>query len=236
MLSEFQIFMIPVAPQAWVHQTVAYKCTHDNEDYYFLNNIMWIIEGIMEKSHAIPKAGGKMDDIPTDLDVLAIDQLLAVVDRVEGLTVTVGVSDVFRWNWGAKETYSAQSYYLGMFHGSIEMASVLQVWKSRARAKCRFFLWLALHDRCWTTYKLERCGLPHPSACPFYDQAQESITHWLGCVLARTAWAACLRWWDRENRLPPQGVLLADWLQSSRGRATDVRDHWTGVVLICWCL
>jgi hypothetical protein len=42
--------------------------------------------------------GGWLDDIPADLDALAIDQLLVVADRVEGLTITVGVPDVFRWN------------------------------------------------------------------------------------------------------------------------------------------
>jgi hypothetical protein len=39
--------------------------------------------------------GGWLDDIPADHDALAIDQLLAVADRVEGLTVTVGVPDAF---------------------------------------------------------------------------------------------------------------------------------------------
>jgi hypothetical protein len=181
--------------------------------------------------------GGWLDDIPADLDALAIDQLLAVADRVEGLTVTVGVPDAFQWNWGVQQSYSAQSCYLGMFHGSIPMAGALQVWKSRAPAKCRFFLWLAVRDRCWTADRLEKRRLPRPSACPFCDQAQESITHLLlGCVLARTVWAACLRWWDREDRLPPDGISLADWLQSWRGRAADVRDYWTGVALIFWCL
>jgi hypothetical protein len=42
--------------------------------------------------------GGWLDDIPADLDALAIDELLAVADHVEELSVTVGVPDVFRWN------------------------------------------------------------------------------------------------------------------------------------------
>jgi hypothetical protein len=75
--------------------------------------------------------GGWLDDIPADLDAQAIDELLAVADRVEGLTVTAGVPDIFKWNWGAKDVYSANSCYLGMFHGSITMAGALQVWKSR---------------------------------------------------------------------------------------------------------
>jgi hypothetical protein len=68
-------------------------------------------------------AGGWLDNVPTDLDTLAIDDLLAVADRVEGITVSEGAANVFRWNWGASETYSAKSCYLGMFHGSEVMAT-----------------------------------------------------------------------------------------------------------------
>jgi hypothetical protein len=114
-------------------------------------------------------AGGWLDDIPPDLDALAVQELLAVADRVEGLTITEGVADEFRWDWGANGTYSSKSCYLGMFRGSVAMAGALQVWKSRAPAKCRFFLWLVLRDRCWTADRLERRGLPRPLACPFCD-------------------------------------------------------------------
>jgi hypothetical protein len=78
----------------------------------------------------------------------------------------------------------------------------------------------------WAADRLERRRLPHPSACPFCDQAQESITHLLlGCVLARTIWVVCLRWRDREDRLPLRGISLADWLQSWCGRVADVRHY-----------
>jgi hypothetical protein len=137
--------------------------------------------------------GEWLDDIPPDLDALAIQELLAVADHVEGLTVTEGVADEFRWDWGADGVYSSKSCYLGMFHGKVAMAGALQVWKSRAPAKCRFFLWLVLRDRCWTEDRLERRGLSRPLACPFCDQSQESITHLLlGYVLARSVWTTCL--------------------------------------------
>jgi hypothetical protein len=48
----------------------------------------------------------------------------------------------------------------------VAMAGALQFWKSRAPAKCWFFLWLALRDRCWATDGLERCGLPCPRRAP----------------------------------------------------------------------
>jgi hypothetical protein len=46
--------------------------------------------------------GGWLDDIPADLDALAIDQLLAVADRVEGPTITEGVPDVFLVELGSE--------------------------------------------------------------------------------------------------------------------------------------
>jgi hypothetical protein len=82
---------------------------------------------------------GWLDDIPLDLDALAVQELLAVADRVEGLTVTEGVADEFRWDWGANGIYSSKSCYRGMFHGNVAMAGALQVWKSRALDKCWFF-------------------------------------------------------------------------------------------------
>jgi hypothetical protein len=66
-----------------------------------------------------------LDDILANLDALAVEELLAAVDCVEGLTINVGVRDMFHWNRGTKETYSAKSCYLGMFNGSVAMATTL---------------------------------------------------------------------------------------------------------------
>jgi hypothetical protein len=62
--------------------------------------------------------GGWLDDIPSDLDALAVQELLAVADCVEGLTVTEGVADEFRWDWGVNGVYFSKSCYLGMFRGN----------------------------------------------------------------------------------------------------------------------
>jgi hypothetical protein len=66
--------------------------------------------------------GGWLDDIPANLDALAIVELLAVADHVEGLVVTVGV--LASGGTGVpRRTYFAKSCYLGMFHGSVAMAN-----------------------------------------------------------------------------------------------------------------
>jgi hypothetical protein len=71
--------------------------------------------------------GGWLDDIPPDLDALSVQELLAFADHVEGLTITEGVADEFRWDWGANGVYSSKSCYLGMFRGNVAMLGALQV-------------------------------------------------------------------------------------------------------------
>jgi hypothetical protein len=182
-------------------------------------------------------AGLWLEDITPDLDALEISELLQVADWTAGFELTEGVDDVFRWNWGGSGVYSAASCYRAFFAGSIEMAGALQVWRSRAPAKCKFFLWLAVRNRCWTADRLSRRGLPHPAACPFCDQVGETIDHLLvGCVFARIVWSRCLGWWGRPDRAPDQGDHLVDWMLDWQGSKEEVRDIWTGLGLVIWCL
>jgi hypothetical protein len=73
-----------------------------------------------------------------------------------------------------------------MFCGSTSLAGFERVWTTWAPPKCRFFLWLVLHNKCWTADRLAKRGLPHPISCPLCDQEGESIHHLLvSCVLVR---------------------------------------------------
>jgi hypothetical protein len=48
------------------------------------------------------------------------------------------------------------------------------------------FLWLAIHNQCWTADRLAQRGLPNPSCCVLCDQVGEDIQHILvGCVFSR---------------------------------------------------
>ena len=55
--------------------------------------------------------------------------------------------------------YSACSAHKGFFTGSVGFEHYKMVWKSWAPPKCRFFLWLVAHNRCWTADRLEKRGL-----------------------------------------------------------------------------
>jgi hypothetical protein len=97
------------------------------------------------------------------------------------------------WAWSADGVYSSKSAYNAFFVGRPQARAAAQVWRSRAPYGCRFFAWLVSKDRCWTADRLERRGLPHPTACPLCDQEPETIQHLLlGCVVAREVWAWAL--------------------------------------------
>jgi hypothetical protein len=45
--------------------------------------------------------------------------------------------------------------------------------------KCRFFMCLVAHNKCWTANRLAKRNLPHPECCPLCYQLEETIDHLL---------------------------------------------------------
>ncbi|WVZ58587.1 hypothetical protein U9M48_008845, partial [Paspalum notatum var. saurae] len=103
-----------------------------------------------------------------------------------------------------------KSAYAAFFLGSVGLSGWKRIRKGWAPLKCKFFLWLVKHNRCWTADHLAKRGLPHPSVCPFCDQADENIHHILvGCVFSRqlaplepsVADTRFFSWWARSSAM-----------------------------------
>jgi hypothetical protein len=90
-----------------------------------------------------------------------------------------GVEDRHIFSIGPDGMYSAKSAYNGLFMGSVSFGHYTRVWKTWAPPKCRFFIWLAAHNRCWTADRLANKGLNHPEKCLLCDQAEETLDHLL---------------------------------------------------------
>uniref|UniRef100_A0A453J5F7 Reverse transcriptase zinc-binding domain-containing protein n=1 Tax=Aegilops tauschii subsp. strangulata TaxID=200361 RepID=A0A453J5F7_AEGTS len=76
----------------------------------------------------------------------------------------IGLSDepdVLKWYWTTSGAYSASSCYKALFFGACEDPHWKLTWRPWAPLRVKFFLWLALQDRCWTADRLARHGLPH---------------------------------------------------------------------------
>ena len=99
--------------------------------------------------------------------------------------------------------------YLAFFNGQhpIEGAKVLR--KTCAPGKCKFFIWLELHDRCWTVARRKRHGLQDDDLCVLCAQSSETIDHLLTtCPFSREVWFKILRkiGWDRVT--PSTSIFL----------------------------
>ena len=125
-------------------------------------------------------------DIGPDLTAGALEEFLRLWQRVSTPQLTEDTEGALYWAWDGDGRVSARSAYAARFWG-LQVAPEAQfTWGSRAPLRCRFFSWLALKNRCWTSDRLARRGLPHQAACPLCDQEEETIHHLLlGCVFAR---------------------------------------------------
>ncbi|KAE8778281.1 hypothetical protein D1007_48866 [Hordeum vulgare] len=56
--------------------------------------------------------------------------------------------DMLSWRWTASGTYSASSCYKALFLGACEDPHCRLTWRPWAPLRVRFFLWLAMQDRC----------------------------------------------------------------------------------------
>ena len=159
-----------------------------------------------ELYHAIPKRVAKrltvcqalsnrcwISDIKGALTVQVLAGYLHIWDLVEGAVLQPDTPDKHVWRLSSSGCYSSKSAYNTMFVGTIKFSPWKRIWKTWAPANCKFFIWLAINNRCWTSDRLAKCGLPHQAACPFCNQAPETINHLLSsCVLAREVWASVL--------------------------------------------
>ena len=144
-------------------------------------------------------------------------------------------TDRITWSWEANGEYSTKSAYEAKFAGREVEPTAEFTWKSKAPLRCRFFLWLAVHNRCWTSDRLARCGLDHQDACPFCDQHEETIDHLLlGCVFVREVWAIMCREIHMPQWTPSQDSRLRDWCAVTSTQGQGAKDTRAILLLVLW--
>jgi hypothetical protein len=131
----------------------------------------------------------RVEDLHGNISVAALMEYLAVWDLLQEVELQPDVPDKHIWRLSPTGVHSDGSAYDALFQGAVLFEPFERLWKSWAPPKCRFFMWLVAHQRCWTADRLAKRGLPHPDCCPLCDQEEENIQHLLvGCVFARDFW------------------------------------------------
>jgi hypothetical protein len=131
-----------------------------------------------------------------------------------------GVVDLHIWTPSSSSTFSSKSAYECFFVGAVNFEPADRIWKTWAPTKCKFFLWLAALNRCWTVDRLARRCLEHLERCPLCDQEDETVQHLLAsCVFAREAWAHILSKVGLQHLSPSGDVKSFQvWWRSSEQR------------------
>ena len=118
-------------------------------------------------------------------------EYLAIWDLVQATQLNSD-DDVFLWKWSANQKYSASSAYMAHFIGQTEVPAAKVLQKTKAPPKCKFFIWLALHNGCWAAQRRFTHNLRDSDSCNLCDQHSETSAAKYGIVCSYP-WV-CSRW------------------------------------------
>jgi hypothetical protein len=180
----------------------------------------------------------RVGDIKGALTVQVLYEYLQIWDAVNGIVLQQDIPDHYNWKLTKSGIYSSKSAYAAFFEGSIKIGSWRRIWKSWAPLRCKFFIWLVLHNKCWTADRLAKRYLPHPETCPFCDQDAETIHHLLvGCVFSRQIWAHVLQQLGLIHLAPETAGsrFFGWWRRSSLAVPKEARKGLNSlIILVAW--
>ena len=148
--------------------------------------------------------------------------------------------DTICWKWTSNRVFTTASAYRSFFIGQhpVEGAKLLR--KTRVLAKCKFFIWLVLHDRFWTTARRKKHGLQDDDTCVLCAQTSETVDHLLTvCLFTREVWFRMLRRLGWDTLAPDtESTFFVTWWSAARKQISkdNRRCLDTLVILTSWLL
>jgi len=195
------------------------------------------------KQHTVKEALNNrawITDIQGAITVGVMVDVLQLWDILSDVVLQPEREDKHIWRFSSSGQYSAKAAYEGFFLGATLFAPWERIWKTWAPPKCRFFMWLVAHNKCWTSDRLARRGLPCPDGCPLCDQEQETINHLLvQCVFAREFWFILLRQVGLQalSPQPTENSFLDWWERASNATSSLVRQGVNSLIILgAWIL
>jgi hypothetical protein len=177
-------------------------------------------------------------DITSPRMVPVLIQYVQLRERLQYIILLQETDDRFTWSWLPSGVYMASSAYAGMFAGQAQTLRAKELWKARVPNKYRFFLWLVLHGRSWTSERAWRHGLRNDARCVLCDQGTEMLDHLLiTCPCPREVWFKALRRCGWQGLTPtPVDSFTDRWLRSCKRipKRWEAFDSFT--ILCAWCL
>ena len=111
-------------------------------------------------------------DVGPEMFAEVLNEYMQLWTRLVEVELDPGEQDLVTWSWSSNGEFTTNSAYNAKFWGRQVVPSADFTWKTKAPLRCRFFTWTAIRDRCWTSDRLARRGLPHQDKCPLCDQEE----------------------------------------------------------------
>lgn len=135
--------------------------------------------------------GAWIGDIAHDLNPQILDDYFSLWRSIEaeGITFVDSNEDQIVWTLESSGKYTARSSYLIQFEGQQRSSFPNLIWKVWATPSCKFFLWLLLQDRLWTSQRLQLRGWPNNYFCALCERNLETALHlFFECHVAGKIW------------------------------------------------
>jgi mannosylglycoprotein endo-beta-mannosidase len=116
-------------------------------------------------------------DIKGGISMAAMGQYLLLWEELLQLRLDAGTEDVLVWCHSTDGTFSTNSAYQLFFAANTIFPCANAIWKSKAPARCKFFMWLAVHQRCLTADNLQSRGWPNSGNCQLCNVEPETCVH-----------------------------------------------------------
>lgn len=177
-------------------------------------------------------------DIQGALTIQVTTEYIQIRTRVDAIALQ-NTPDNFIWRWHSSGAYTTKSAYRALFYTEVAVADTRELWRTRAPNKCIFFIWLALHERCWTSDRLQRHGLRDDNFCALCDQEPETLHHLLlFCAYSREVWHKCFRRYGFAYFQPSREETLADWwLRMRKSMPKPGRKQYDSLlILVAWSI
>jgi hypothetical protein len=150
--------------------------------------------------------------------------------------------DSITWTRTSTGEYTTKSAYLMQFEGSIVSPFPAMIWKIWVSSRCKFFLWLLLQDRVWTSNRLQLRGWPNQYFCQLCHHNLETAHHLFAeCLVSREIWSMIGGWTEWLQSIPiywKPYETMAGWYSGLTGgnRGTKEKGARSLAILVCWTI
>ena len=160
--------------------------------------------------------------------------------RLALTTMRASGDDKITWTLDSSGVYSAKSAYVAQFAGQISSNFPTLIWKVWAPPKCKFFIWLLLHNRLWTAARLQLRGWDNNYFCALCQRSLETAQHlFFECPCSRMIWHSVASWSACSTLNPNSWVgghelELEDWY--SQAFRSNEKKCQTLLILTLWSI